>query len=367
MTVLVTGAHGFIGKNLCAALRTLGNIVVYEYDKDSGPAQLVQYAADCDFIFHLAGVNRPDDPAQFVQNQDVTALLIKCLQQAKNYAPIVFASSIQAQYNTPYANSKRAAERLLLEYGHAHGTRVLIYRLGNVFGKWSRPNYNSVVATFCSAAAKGQVLPVNDPDAVARLVYIDDVVDEFLRTLRLFTEMPSGIYAVHPIEAVTVGWLACCIAGFPQARTRGTLPDMGHLLTKRLYSTYLSHLPPEHLSFPLTVHADSRGAFAEFLRLNNGGQVSVNRIAPHQVKGGHYHHTKAERFLAVSGRGEITLTPLAGSAPAVIPIDGEHLTAVDIPPGMLHSIANTAECDLVVLIWANEWFDASRPDTYRLP
>lgn len=365
MRVLVTGSDGFIGKNLCVALSTLSDVTVLKYDRDNEESDLLQYTKNCDFVFHLAGVNRPDDLSQFAQNYSFTSLLIECLKQNNNSAPILFASSIQAQNQNPYGQSKREAERLLFEYGEQSGSKVFVYRLGNVFGKWCRPRYNSVVATFCDAAANGRILPVNDPDAVVRLVYIDDVVAEFVRVMNARDTISSGIYAVHPTEAVTVGYLACCIAGFSDARANHAAPDMGNPLIKKLYSTYLSYLPADRLALPLTVHEDGRGAFAELLRIKDGGQVSVNRIAPGAEKGGHYHHTKIERFVAISGRGEVVLTPLTGGSDVLIPIDASHLAAVDIPPGYLHRVINTGDVDLVMVMWANEWFDSDHPDTYR--
>lgn len=364
MRVLVTGSEGFVGKNLCTSLRTQSDVTVYAYDKDSEPDALPRLTADCDFVFHLAGVNRPDDTSQFAQNFSITSYLTDCLKQNNNLAPIVFASSVQAQCDNPYGQSKREAERLLLEYGQQCGTKVLVYRLSNVFGKWCRPQYNSVVATFCDAAANGRVLPVNDPAATVRLVYIDDVVAEFLRVLHRHGEMPSDIYAVQPSTPVTVGWLACRIAGFAAERTTLCTPDVGDPLIKKLYSTYLTYLPAQKLSYPLTEHADDRGAFYEFMRLKKSGQISVNRIAPHASKGGHYHHTKAEKFLTVSGVGEVRLTPLHGGEPIVVPVDGHNCAVVDIPPGYVHWIVNTGETELVTVIWANEWFCCDRTDTY---
>ncbi len=243
MNVLVTGSNGFVGKNLCAALGAQSDVTVRGYDWDSEPDALPQMTADCDFVFHLAGVTRPHDTSELAQNFSAALYLTDCLNQNHNRAPIVFASSVRAQYDTPYGQCLREIERVLLEYGKQSGALVLIYRLCSVFGRWCRPCYNSPVATMCDAAANGRVLPIADPDAVIRLVYIDDVTNEFLRVLYTHGDTASGIYPVLPVSSVSAGWLACRIAAF--ATGQPVLRDLGtqNALLKKLYDTYISYLP----------------------------------------------------------------------------------------------------------------------------
>lgn len=365
MNVLVTGSNGFIGKNLCVRLRERGDVNLLTYDRGSPPDTLWHAAGVCDFVFHLAGVNRPADDAQFAENHRLTARLTDCLARCSNPAPVLYASSTQALLDTPYGKSKREAERLLLRHAEKQGAKALLYRLCGAFGKWSRPHYNSVVATFCDAAANGRPLPVDDPDASLTLAYIDDITKTFVHALTAHTALGSGLYAVTPTHTLTVGRLAQHLTGFAALRGTHELPDLRDAFVKKLYSTYLTFLPPDRLVCPLDAHRDGRGFFAEFLRLC-GGQLSVNRVAPGAVKGGHYHHTKVERFLAVSGTGKLVCTPLFDAAPFEHPLDGQTLRAVDIPPGVAHTVQNTGDTDLLLLLWANEWFDPHEPDTFRL-
>ncbi len=243
MKVLVTGSDGFVGKNLCVALDTLSDVTVCGYDWDSEPDALPQMTADCDFVFHLAGVTHPLDASQLAQNFSAASYLTDCLSQSRNRVPIVFASSVQAQCNTPYGQSMREAERVLLEYGKESGAKVLVYRLCSVFGRWCRPHCSNVVATLCDAAANGRVLPITDPEQTVRLVYIDDVVNEFLRILYAHGDTASGIYPVLPVASVLAGWLACRIAGFAAGQPTLYAHDTDNPLVKKLYETYASYLP----------------------------------------------------------------------------------------------------------------------------
>ncbi len=364
MKILITGSNGFIGKNLCTHLRNSGYLQLLEYTRDSGLETLERYAADCDFVLHLAGVNRPDNPAGFEENHTFTEVLLKALERHQNKAPVLFASSAQAALENPYGLSKRQAEALLRDYAARTGAKVFIYRLPGIFGKWCRPNYNSVVATFCDAAINGRPLRVDDPDAKLTLAYIDDVADSIISALSHEPLSREGFCEVTPVYRTTVGALATLITSFDGSRTKLAVPDMGDALTAKLYSTYVSYLPKDDFSYPLTVHADARGMFAEFLRSENGGQVSVNVSKPGFTKGGHWHHTKTEKFLFVSGTGLVRFQRLGGGRLLEYPVSGTELQVIEIPPGYIHTVENTGADDLVMVIWASQNFDPRFPDTY---
>ena len=364
MKLLITGANGFIGKNLCAHLRNRGDSELLEYSRDSGPEALGRYAADCDFVFHLAGVNRPDTPEGFEENAAFTKLLLEALEGHGNKAPVLFASSTQAALENPYGLSKRRAEVLLQEYAARTGAGIFIYRLPGVFGKWCRPGYNSVVATFCDAAANNRPLRVDNPDAPLTLAYIDDVADAFIGVLEHQPPRQEGVCTVEPVFHTTVGALAALVGSFGESRTTLAVADMGDRLTSKLYSTYVSYLPEDGFGYPLTVHADARGMFAEFLRSENGGQVSVNVSKPGFTKGGHWHHTKIEKILAVSGKGVIRFQRLGGGRLIEYTVSGEKPEVVEIPPGYVHTIENTGTGDLIMVIWASRCFNPQHPDTY---
>ncbi|HWP50726.1 MAG TPA: NAD-dependent epimerase/dehydratase family protein [Clostridia bacterium] len=364
MKLLITGSDGFIGKNLCAHLRTRGYTELLEYRRDLGAVELDRYAAECDFVFHLAGVNRPDSPADFEENHTFTATLLKALGEHENKAPVLFASSAQAALENPYGLSKRRAEALLRDYTARTGAKVFIYRLPGVFGKWCRPNYNSVVATFCDAAVNDRPLHIDNPEATVALAYIDDVAGALIGALE-HEPAPRGDFCeMAPIYHTTVGALATLITSFGESRTKLIVPDMGDALTTKLYSTYVSYLPEDSFSYPLTVHADARGLFAEFLKSENAGQVSVNVSKPGFIKGSHWHHTKIEKILIVSGTGRIRFQRLGGGRVTEYPVVGEKPQVIEIPPGYVHTVENTGTDDLVMVIWSSQRFDPQRPDTY---
>lgn len=365
--ILVTGAAGFIGKNLVAQLRGAGYTAVYTYDKTTDPALLDAYAADCTFVFHLAGVNRPEDPAEFtVGNCGFTAALLDSLRRNGNLAPVLFASSIQAERDNPYGNSKRAAEEMLAAYARETGAPVLIYRLPNVFGKWCRPQYNSVVATFCYNIARDLPIQIHDPAVELQLVYIDDVAAEFLCALEGEPTRDGAFCRVPVSHRATLGQIAALLRSFRASRVNRETPDVGDPLSKKLYSTYLSYLPEEAFAYPLKMNVDARGSFTEFLRSPDRGQVSVNVSHPGITKGNHWHHTKNEKFLVVSGHGVIRFRKPDGTEILEYPVSGDKLEVVDIPVGYTHSIVNTGDTDMVTVMWANEPFDPKRPDTYYL-
>lgn len=369
--ILITGARGFIGRNLTAQLQNRGYENLLLFDVDTDPALLAQYAGQAAFVFHLAGINRPTDPAEFYTgNRGFTEQLLALLQAAGNRCPIAVTSSTQAELENDYGRSKRQAEELIFDHAAAVGTRAYVFRLPGVFGKWCRPNYNSVVATFCYNAAHGLPLQVRDPAFTLPLAYVDDVAECLIRAmdgLVMADRSRRPICRVTPVYETTLGALAETIGSFAACRTTLAVPDMADPLTSRLYSTYLSYLPTDAFAYPLTMHADDRGSFTEFLRTANAGQVSVNISHPGIVKGNHWHHSKNEKFLVVHGRGLIRLRRVDSDEVIEYPVSGNRLQVVDIPTGYTHSIENVGDEDMVTVMWANEPFDPERPDTWFLP
>lgn len=394
MKILITGAAGFIGQNLSAALEEIRaghdrrsdhflcedplELELYRCGRGSAAEELDAVCADCDFVFHLAGVNRPRDETEFMAgNRDFTALLLDALQRHGNRCPVLLASSVQATLTgryagSPYGKSKRAGEKLLLQHARKTGASVFVYRLPNVFGKWCRPDYNSAVATFCHNTANGLPIRIDDPAAPIDLAYIDDVVEEFLQALRGNANRGTDSYCTVPVHyPVTVGRVADIIRSFPPLRERLEVPPLSDPLIKALYATYLSYLPREKLVCDLDVKADSRGSFTELIRTPDRGQFSVNISRPGITKGQHWHHTKHEKFVVVKGEGLIQLRrigtqPDGGPYPMEsFPVCGDRIQVVEIVPGYTHKIVNLSETEeLVTLIWANEPFDPARPDTF---
>lgn len=367
MKILVTGAKGFVGKNLVAQLKNLGYNEIYEYDREAEEKLLYDYTKECDFVYHLAGVNRPQSEEEYMEgNYGFTRKLIEALIQNENRAPILYASSIQAELDNPYGRSKKAAEDLLFEFQKSHGNKVLVYRLSNLFGKWSRPNYNSVVATFCYNIANDLPIEIRDPNAVLRLVYIDDVVDEFIRAMNGQETRKGQFCEIPRAYTIRLGDLAEMIYSFKQAREDLSVPKLSDEFVKKLHATYLSYLPKDKFGYKLKMNVDHRGSFTEFLKTPDRGQISINIIKPGIVKGNHWHNTKNEKFLVVSGKGVIRLRRVDSSEVIEYHVSGEELQVVDIPPGYTHNIENTGDADMVVIIWANEPFDPDKPDTYYL-
>lgn len=366
MKILVTGAEGFVGRNLCAALARRPDVETLRCDVGTPPEDLDAAVRACGFVFHLAGVNRPKDAADFkTGNADFTASLLARLEAAGRAAPVVLSSSIQAALDNPYGESKRAAEEAVFAYARRTGAAAHVFRLANVFGKWSRPNYNSAVATWCHNLARGLPIEVRDPAAAIRLVYIDDVVAAFLA--RLGAPGAAEILSVEPCYEKTLGEVADLLRAFRDEPTTLAVPDQGDGFAKKLYATYLSFLPEDGFAYPLTAHRDARGSFTEVLRTADRGQVSVNVSRPGVVKGQHWHDTKHEKFLVVSGTGVIRFRRADAPGAPVLEyrVCGETPDVVRVPPGYTHNIENTGGTDLVTLMWANEPFDPARPDTYR--
>ena len=368
MKILVTGACGFVGKNLIAELKNRKYNDIYEYDIDTDPDELKRFTRDCDFVFHLAGVNRPKDEAEFMTgNFGFTDTLLGSLKGNGNKAPVLITSSIQAQLDNPYGRSKKAGEELMFSYSEETGAKVYVYRLPNVFGKWCRPNYNSAVATFCNNIAAGLPIKVNDASVVMNLVYIDDVVNEFINALEGKANITGRYGAVPTVHTTTLGHIADIITSFKEHRNLLTVPRLDDELERKLYSTYLSYLPKDDFAYRLDMHVDDRGSFTEFIRTEDRGQVSVNISHPGITKGNHWHHSKNEKFLVVKGRGCISFRKYGGDEVIDYHVSGDELTVVDIPTGYTHCITNEGDEDMVTVMWANEAFDPDKPDTYYEP
>lgn len=367
MKILVTGANGFIGKNLIAELRNRNYNDIFEYSRETDPSLLDKYCKEADFVFHLAGVNRPKDQFEFMDgNYGFTLKLLELLTKHHNTCPIMISSSIQAKLDNPYGISKKAGEDLLFEYSKETGAKVLVYRFPNVFGKWCRPNYNSVIATFCHNVARGLPINVNDPNVEINLVYIDDVVVELSNALN-DNENNVDQYCEVPItHTIILGEIVKLIYSFKQSREELTIPNMSDSLTKKLYSTYLSYLPKTQFSYELKMNEDHRGSFTEFIKTPDRGQVSVNISKPGITKGNHWHHTKNEKFLVVSGKGVIRFRNVSSNEVIEYFVSGDKLEVVDIPTGYTHNIENLGDANMVTIMWANELFVPEKPDTYYL-
>lgn len=363
MKVLVTGADGFIGQNLRVALGEREGFEVLPITRASSAHDLRVSAAEADAVIHLAGVNRPQDPAEFFAgNADFTATLCDALASAGRAIPVAFASSIQAQRDNPYGASKRQAEAHLAAYGERTGAPVALYRLANVFGKWSRPNYNSAVATFCHNIARGLPVRIDNPDALVQLVYVDDVVAEFLQFL---AEPGRGVRQAEagPVHAITVGDLARQIEAFKNVRSTLVTERVGTGLVRALYATYVSFLPPQAFSYSVPKYADARGVFVEMLKTPDCGQFSFFTAHPGVTRGGHYHHTKTEKFLVIKGRARYRFRHLLTDETFEVISRGDEPLVVETIPGWAHDITNIGEDELVVMLWANEIFDRQKPDT----
>ncbi|MFS3036499.1 MULTISPECIES: capsular polysaccharide biosynthesis protein CapF [Bacteroides] len=378
MKILVTGAKGFIGRNLVSQLHNiqLGKVenaslsvglTIFEYDVDSDPVELELYCKDADFVFNLAGVNRPKDPTEFMQgNFGFTSVLLDTLKKYHNTCPVMLSSSIQAILDNPYGESKRAGEELLFDYSRETGANVLIYRFPNVFGKWCRPNYNSVIATFCHNIAHDLPIQVNDPNVLLSLVYVDDVVDELIAALTGNAHCEGDYYIVPTIHTVTLGKVVELLHSFKESRKTLDVPNVGDPFTKKLYSTYLSYLPQNQFCYPLKMNVDNRGSFTEIIRTSDRGQFSVNISKPNITKGNHWHHTKNEKFVVVSGRGVVRFRDMNDPTSKVIEylVSGENIEVIDIPTGYTHNIENLGDTDMVTFMWCNECFDSTHPDTF---
>lgn len=365
MKILVTGSNGFIAKNLIVELRNRGYEDLLLCNRDTSMEELEQYIEECDVLVHLAGVNRPiREEEYYIENVGFTEKLIKLLENNHKKISMLFSSTIHTGRHKCYEESKQQGEKILQEYARESGSSLFIFRLPNVFGKWCRPNYNSVVATFCYNVSHGLDIKVNDPDARMNLVYIDDVVNEFISCIDRGSEAVSEYVEISQSYQTTVGEVARAIMSFKQGREQLETPYVGNPLIKKLYSTYLSYMEPEDYRYELKMNMDARGSFTEFLRSQNFGQVSVNVAKPGIVKGNHWHHTKVEKFLVVKGKASIKFRNIITGRVIEYIVSDQKLEVVDIPVGYTHNIMNVGTEDLVTIMWANETFDKDRPDTY---
>lgn len=370
--ILITGAGGFVGRNLVATLHAMGCRDLLLFEKDDTADTLADYCRRAAFVVHLAGINRPKDPSEFYSgNAGLTDTMLHLLAESGNKAPVLVTSSIQAALDNDYGKSKKQAEDAIFAHGKTTGAPVYVFRMEGVFGKWCRPNYNSVVATFCHNIARGLPIEVRDPAYELPLVYIDDVICCILDAMRSGKVEcdAEGYCRIHPVHRVTLGHLAELINSFAEAR-RGSLavPYLADgSFEKKLYSTYLSYLPTDQFAYDLNMHCDDRGSFTEVLRSPERGQVSVNISRPGIVKGNHWHHTKNEKFLVVQGEGVIRFRRIDCDEVIEYHVSGKKLQVVDIPCGYTHNIENVGSEDMVTLMWANECFDPDHPDTFYLP
>jgi UDP-2-acetamido-2,6-beta-L-arabino-hexul-4-ose reductase len=372
MNVLITGAKGFIGRNLTAGLRTRPDISISCNDVDNTFEELQQSLTQVDFVYHLAGVNRPQTELEFqTGNVDFTADLCTALRKLGRPVPLVLSSSVQATLDNPYGRSKRQAEEVVQRYAQEAGTKTIIYRLQNVFGKWCRPNYNSVVATFCYNIAHDLPINITDPAREIELIHVDDVVAHLIHELETTldaSETGSTTYRqVSPSYKITLADLAALIRSFRTSRTTLYIPDMSDALTHKLYGTYLSYLEPSDFAYALDKKSDARGSLAEFIKSPSIGQIFVSRTKPGITRGNHYHHTKTEKFLVVEGEAIVRFRHIESGQVIEYTVSGADFRVIDIPTGYTHSIQNIGASELVTLFWASEIFNPQQPDTYALP
>lgn len=362
MKIVVTGSRGFIGRNLCVHLQEQQHDVL-EVHRETPQSDVLLYLQEADFVFHLAGANRPLDPKEFQSvNVDLTRLIVDFLTESNRSVPIALTSSTQAEIDNDYGVSKLAAEKLVQSYSDNTGAAVYVYRLPNVFGKWSKPNYNSFVATFCYNLSNGIDISVHDSEVAVRLVYIDDVCASLLKLLG--GNIASGFHGV-PVEFnTTVGEVANIISSFESSRTTLTTERVGAKLTRALYSTYLSYTPPSHFNYSVPSYVDQRGVFCEMLKTKDSGQVSFFTAHPGITRGGHYHHTKNEKFLVIKGQAEFKFENISTEERHQITVNGDRPEIVETVPGWSHNITNIGNEELIVMLWANEIFDRNRPDTF---
>lgn len=368
--MLVTGAKGFLGTNLITLFAESVGFQVLEYDVGNTVEELDTHLAQADVIFHFAGVNRPADPQDFeAHNADVTQTLVDTILQSGRKPHVIFSSSIQAALDNPYGRSKRHAEQILERFAAETGTPVSISRLKNIFGKWCRPNYNSVVATFCHSIANDLPIQISDPNRVLELVYVDDVVEAFIREMEERPQRPTVFVDPDPIPSysITLGDLAGRIQFFRQMQDSLQIPDFSIPFNRQLYATYLSYVPPARWEYGPEIKTDDRGNLAELVKSPHFGQIFVSRTKPGVTRGNHYHHTKTEKFIVVDGQALIRFRQIHGSEILELPVRGQDYRIVEIPPGFTHSITNTGTTEMITLFWASEPFDPDRPDTYFLP
>ncbi|MBT2342230.1 MULTISPECIES: UDP-2-acetamido-2,6-beta-L-arabino-hexul-4-ose reductase [Pseudomonas] len=366
MKVLITGVNGFVGKNVVAHLHERQDIQVVGFGREHASSDLLSMLEDVDFVFHLAGVNRPQRVEEFSEgNSGLTSALCAAIKATGRSIPVIYTSSIQAEVDNPYGTSKRDAEHALIELSEQQGSPVYLYRLPNVFGKWARPDYNSAVATFCHNIVRDLPITINNPAAPLQLVYIDDVVKSFIEVMD--GNVAKGPYLdVQPVYDTTVGALADQLQAFKRSRETMVIERVGTGLVRALYSTYLSYFPPEVFTYELPKHGDARGVFVEMLKTPDAGQFSYFTAHPGITRGGHYHHSKTEKFLVIKGHACFRFRHIVSGEFYELYTDGDTPQVVETVPGWTHDITNTGETEMIVMLWANEIFDRERPDTYTM-
>lgn len=367
-TVLLTGAEGFIGRNMKARLGQRSDIRLLCIDVGNTKEELAKAAGEADFVIHLAGVNRPKDLSEFeTGNKGLTEELVDLLSSRGTKVPVLISSSIQAAFDNPYGKSKLGAEEAIRDYARTTGAPVFIFRLPNVFGKWCRPNYNSVIATWCHNTTHDLPIQINDPEAELHLVYIDDVAEAFIAALDgTLSPDEDGFCRVGRTYRRTLGQLAAMLESFAESRKSLVMPPLDEVFTRALYATWLSYLPVEEFGYPLEMKKDDRGWLAEFIKSPAFGQVFVSRTKPGITRGNHWHHTKVEKFLVIAGKALIRFRKIDDGKVLEYPVSGEELRVVDIPVGYTHSIRNTGDTELITIFWADEVFNPAAPDTYYL-
>ncbi len=367
MKILVTGSNGFIAKNFIQFLSEESEIEVLKFNRDSSSEELEQSVLAADWIVHLAGINRPLNEQEFIEgNITLTQKIANILKRAKKQTPIILSSSIQAERDNAYGQSKLGGEQVLLELNQQQGNAVYICRLANVFGKWSRPNYNSAVATFCYNTANDLPIQIHDENALIRLVYVDDVIESFWNVIQ-GTQKVEQTFAIEPEYQISVGELARTLAGFKHSRESLITDRVGTGLTRALYSTYLSFLKPEQFDYSVPKYGDQRGVFVEMLKTPDAGQFSYFTAHPGITRGGHYHHTKTEKFLVIKGKALFKFRHVVTGEFYELETTGDEPRIVETVPGWTHDITNIGNEEMVVMLWANEIFDREKPDTYAMP
>ena len=365
MKVLVTGSSGFIGMNLISNLKQNSDIEIYCYDRNSKLDDLDVYTKDCDFVYHLAGVNRPKNSLEFMEgNFGFTSILLDYLKKNNNKCPILISSSIQAELDNDYGKSKKAGEELIFDYGKEYGVNVFVYRFPNIFGKWCKPNYNSVIATWCYNVANGENIQIDDDNKCLTLAYIDDVCDELIKCL-YGKETKEGNYCIIPTTYTkTLGEIAKLIKSFKENDHSIMVPNTGNDFVKCMYATYISYVSFSDLVVDLSEHKDDRGMFCELIRTKDSGQISLSTTKMNVNRGGHYHNTKMERFIVIKGKAKIEFEHVLNHSKYDIIVSDERLQFVTIPVGYQHRINNIGDGELILILWANELFDSSKPDTF---
>ncbi len=364
-TVLITGSNGFMGKNLGVALSRLPEVRILGFDVNDELTLLEKHLHEADIIFHLAGINRPQKEEEFNEgNIGLTQTIVNLLNELNRTPPIVFSSSTQAALDNPYGRSKKASEDILFEYRISTGAPVYVYRLNNVFGKWSRPNYNSVVSTFCYNISRGLDISISNPANVVELVYIDDVVSEFVGIFAGMVKPSSSCLSVRPTYCINLGDLAKKIYGLRETRTSLIIPDLSDDFTRKLHSTYISYLEKDDFSYALDIKKDDRGELAELIKSSQFGQIFVSRTFGGIIRGNHYHDSKVEKFCVLQGEAAIRFRHIDTNEILEYRVSGKQWEVLDIPPGYTHHIENLSKEEMIVLFWANQIFDLLKPDTY---